>query len=139
MELKPTQNPNNINNQNAPMPNQIIYQNVPNQNIPYATGQAVVVQPQYVVPVASNQIYVATINNNIFKLDPVYLNCPFCRQNITTTVETSFSCLACCICMFTGLTLYLCIQLCRGKDICCQDAIHICPCCGKQLGYYKAI
>ena len=136
MEQKPLNNQNNINvsqnPQNAPIP---IQNNAP----PYISGQAIIVQQPYVVPVASNQVFVATLNSEIFKLDPVFLNCPFCHQNVTTSVETSFSFCACCLCMCTGLTIYLCIQLCRGKDICCKNAIHICPSCGKQLGYYSAI
>ena len=97
-------------------------------------------RPQYVIPVASNQIYAAgIINNDIFGLEPVLITCPFCHQNVTTTVEPSWSCCACLICMFTGLLIFICIQLCRNKHICCQDAVHICPNCNNKVGSYKAI
>ena len=104
----------------------------------------IIAQPQqpiqYVIPVASNQIYAAPMyNSDIFMLDPVLINCPFCHQNVTTTVEPTFSCCACCICLCTGLLIFILIQLCRNKNICCQDAVHYCPNCNNKVGFYKAI
>ena len=97
-------------------------------------------QPQYVVPVASNQIYApVVINSDIFRLEPVLINCPFCHKNVTTTVEPTFSCCACLLCMCTGLLIFICIQLCRNKQICCQDADHFCPNCNNKIASYRAI
>ena len=78
------------------------------------------------------------IHPNMFKTTPVSLNCTFCKKPITTTVTQTFNCCACCLCWCTGLLLYVCIQLCRGKDICCYDARHTCPYCGNVVGTYTA-
>ena len=75
---------------------------------------------------------------NMFKLQPVSLNCNFCHKPITTTVTQEFNCCACLLCWCTGLLWYVCIQACRGKDICCYDARHTCPSCGNVLGQYTA-
>ena len=93
------------------------------------------------VPVASNQVVAINqqLDPNQFKLSPIVVKCPYCFQTTTTTVETSCSCCACCVCFMTGFVLYLCIQSCRGKEYCCQDAVHRCPNCGKDIGFYKAI
>jgi hypothetical protein len=133
------------NNMNNPSIN--VYQNIPAQNMRQPVqnmGQPIIIaqpiQPsQYVVPIANNQVYAVNLYDNIFKLEPVLINCPFCRQTVTTTVEPTFSCCACCICMFTGLLIFLCIQLIRDKEICCQDATHYCPNCNNKVGIYKAI
>ena len=73
---------------------------------------------------------------NLFKVNPVALNCPFCKKVITTTVTQSFNCLACVVCWCTGCLCYMCIQMCRGKDICCYDAKHTCPYCQAVVGNY---
>ena len=134
----------NANNMNNPSVN--VYRNVPAQNMGQpvqnmAPPIIIAQSPEYVVPVTNNQIAVASViyDNNIFKLNPVLIQCPYCRKNVTTTVEPSFSCCACCVCMFTGLLIFICIQLIRGKEICCQDATHYCPNCNNKIAVYKAI
>ena len=57
---------------------------------------------------------------------------------VTTLVTKEFNCCACLLCFCTGLIWYVCIQACRGKDICCYDARHTCPSCGNVLGQYTA-
>lgn len=98
---------------------------------PQVVGQAQVVSNQTGTPVI---IQSATNFNTV----PVSLVCQFCKQPVTTTVETSCSCSACCLCCWTGFVVYACIQACRGKNICCKDAKHTCPNCNRQLGYYEA-
>ena len=78
------------------------------------------------------------VHPNMFKTTPVSLTCTFCHKPITTTVTQTFNCCACCLCWFTGLLIYVCIQACRGKDICCYDASHTCPYCGNVVGTYTA-
>ena len=77
-------------------------------------------------------------NPRMFKTTPVALNCLFCKRPITTTVITKCNCCACLLCWLTGLLLYVCIQCCRDKDICCYDAEHRCPHCGNVVGTYTA-
>jgi len=103
---------------------------------PQPGQQPVIVNP---VPVATNQVAVQGVNQEQFKLSPVVTKCPHCFQTITTTVETQCSCCACCVFCMTGLLIYLCIQCCRNKDFCCQDATHKCPNCGKDIAFYKAM
>ena len=109
-------------------------------------------QPQYGQPVANavpqggmpntivvnQQVPAVMINPNMFKTTPIAITCTFCNKPITTTVTQKFNCCACCLCWFTGLIWYVCIQLCRGKDICCYDASHTCPYCGNVGGTYTA-
>ena len=78
------------------------------------------------------------VHPDMFKTTPVALNCTFCHKPITTNVNKTFNCCACCLCYFTGILLYVCIQCCRGKDICCYDASHTCPYCGNVVGTYTA-
>ena len=71
-------------------------------------------------------------------LSPVSTTCPFCRTTVTTTVEESFNCCACLLCCYTGILIYVCIQLCNDKSILCCDATHRCPNCGAVIGQYLA-
>ena len=104
----------------------------------YATP--VIIQPNSNI-IVSNQMMPRglIISPEIFRKEPVSIICPFCQILIRTQVEQSFNCCACCLCCFTGLMLFLCIQICSGKDIGCMDATHRCPACGKALGQYTAI
>ena len=83
-------------------------------------------------------ITTVVINPDYFKLNPITIQCPFCHRMITTDVKTSWSCLALCLWGFTGWIPYFCIQCCRGKELCCQNAVHYCPCCNNQIGKYSA-
>ena len=109
-------------------------------------------QPQYGQPVASavpsggmpNTIIINQQNPNtmmnpmMFKTNPIAINCGFCNKTITTTVIKKCNCCACCLCWFTGVCIYLCVQACRNKDLCCYDATHTCPNCGNVVGTYIA-
>jgi hypothetical protein len=122
------------------------YQPYPNQVPSSQFGQPQVIQqPQMaqpqtgqaqVVPITTNQM---VDYPNKYKLSPVVTKCPHCYQQVTTNVETQCSCCACCVCCMTAFVVYACIQCCRGKDICCQDAVHRCPSCQKDIYYYKAM
>ena len=81
------------------------------------------------------------VNPNMFKTNPIALNCTFCNKPITTTVNKEFNFGACCICFLTGLICYLIVQACRNKDLCFYDATHTthtCPYCGNVVGTYNA-
>ena len=85
-------------------------------------------QPQVVTVVAGQN----------FGTKPISLTCQFCKNPVTTTVQKKCSCGACCLCWFTGLFIWICIQCCRNKEINCYDATHLCPSCGQQLGTYTS-
>ena len=96
--------------------------------------QPVVVQPAIVV----NQVSPVVVNMPKLGLSPIATTCPFCRTTVTTTVEESFNCCACLLCCYTGILIYVCIQLCNDKSILCCDATHRCPNCGAVIGQYLA-
>ena len=64
--------------------------------------------------------------------------CPSCKNQITTTAVQTFNCGTCLLCCWTGYVLFICLQLCRGKDICCYDAVHRCPVCGQTVAIYNS-
>ena len=95
--------------------------------------------PQGPVPIIINQDQpVTVVNPNMFKTTPIAMTCMFCKKPMTTVVTKKFNCCACLLCYCTGLLCYICIQCCRGKDICCWDADHTCPLCGNLVGTYIA-
>ncbi len=97
---------------------QPIYQ-IPNQNQPIVVNQ--------IIPVSPIQL----------KTNPVSTVCPFCRNNITTVVETEFNCLNCCFCCW-NMVLWLIVQLVREKELNCTNATHKCPMCHRIIGQYNA-
>ena len=88
--------------------------------------------------VINQQSPAVMIHPGMFKTNAIALNCTFCHKPITTNVNKTFNCCACCLCYFTGILWYVCIQACRGKDICCYNATHTCPYCGNVVGTYQA-
>ena len=72
-----------------------------------------------------------------FRTKPICTTCFNCQSNIVTRTELEFNCIACCCFLFTGI-LYICVQACLDRNICCCDVIHRCPKCGKILGKYKS-
>ncbi len=104
--------------------------------VPPPMGQPPMGQP-IIVNQATPQV-VNVVGAQTFKTVPVSMTCQFCKNPVTTTVEKSCSCGACCLCIMTGFIFYACIQCCRGKEICCCDAVHKCPSCQQQLGAYQA-
>ena len=99
---------------------------------------ATVSSSEVVVNQPAPEVALSALNPDIYKIAPVTVKCPFCKKVVTTSVETSCSCAACCFCCWTGYLIYMCIQCCRNKDICCCNAEHSCPSCGKQIGHYSA-
>ena len=100
-------------------------------------------QPGYVIPqqpVVTNQVQPQVVNviNYNFGTTPIMMNCQFCKSPINTTVEKQWNCCTCCLCWMTGLVFFICVQSCRGKELCCYDAVHKCPNCGQILGYYNS-
>ena len=98
----------------------------------YLTTESVVIN----VPTTINQI--APTKYYKFETSPIVIICPFCHQTVTTTTECEFSCGSCCLCLFGGLLLYVCIQLCRGKSLLCENVTHKCPNCGRVVGVYNS-
>jgi hypothetical protein len=122
------------------------YQPYPNQVPSSQFGQPQVIQQPQMAQPQTGQAQVVPITTNQmvddpkkYKLSPVVTKCPHCFQQVTTNVETSCSCCACCCCIISIFFIYACIQCCKGKDICCQDAVHRCPSCQKDIYYYKAM
>lgn len=114
---------------------------IPSSQFNVQPQQQVIMQPQQMgpvqaVPITTNQI---VDDPKKYRLSPVVTKCPHCFQTVTTNVETKCSCCACCVCCMTVLVIYLCIQCCRDKDFCCQDAVHKCPSCQKDIFFYKAM
>ena len=115
--------------------------NPPQQQPQYGQPLATAVAPGGMMPntiVINQQNPNAMMNPMMFKTNPIAMNCGFCNKTITTTVIKKCNCCACCLCWFTGVCIYLCVQACRGKDLCCYDATHTCPNCGNVVGTYIA-
>ena len=95
--------------------------------------QGVVVYEQQ-TPATNNQ----NANQIIFKSTPVSAICPNCGYNGLTRTVTTCSIANCLCCWFTDPICWCCFQLCRGKDLNCNDAVHSCVRCGAVLGSYSA-
>ena len=137
---------NNIQNQNynpqiqqGGIPQQMGIQTIPYGNQPQY-GQPVMIQPMQGGAIVVNQATPTVIISRPLNLgtSPVSTTCPFCRNFVATVVEQSFNCGTCCLCWCTGFCFFALFQLCRGKDICCYDAVHKCPRCGKIIGTYDS-
>ena len=138
-----------------------IQQNVPQypqpglaQNQAYTYGQQQYAQQQNGTPViissslpqGGNAVIinqsipsvVITTTPKMAGTSPVQMTCPFCRQQITTSVETSCNCITCFLCWVTGCCFFCCFQLCMGKEIGCCDAVHRCPSCQVVIGAYSS-
>ena len=114
---KPTYEPP-TQNQQQPI---IAQQYAPNQQNPY-----IVVQQQY-----------TSIPQVKFKTKPVIIVCPYCKNNITSIVETHFNLLNCCFFSFFPC-IWCLVAVCNDKEFCCCDATHKCPTCGNLLGKYHS-
>lgn len=66
-----------------------------------------------------------------------FLRCK-CEYAGLTAVTKACSCGNVCCCIFTSPMCWIFFQACRGKDINCYDAQHICSKCGSMIGEYKA-
>ena len=92
-------------------------------------------------PIVVNQAQpqqVINVVNAEFGTQPVSITCQFCKTPVTTNVQKTCSCCAFCLCCWTGLLIWICIQCCRKKEINCWDAQHTCPNCGQILGNYQS-
>ena len=114
---------------------------IQNQPLVYNNQYGQPIQPQgvYMQPaIIVNQASPIVTNNSNAGLSPYTTVCPFCRSQITTSVETSWNCCACLLCCYTGFLIYACIQLCNNKSLLCCDATHRCPNCGSIISHYYA-
>ena len=118
---------------------------IPGQAMPIQPGQPITPiaqpypnQPMYQPPIANQQqpivVYQQPLN---LKTSPANVVCPYCRNQVVTLVETNFNCLNCLFCCWF-VELWLIIELVRGKDLNCTDAVHKCPSCGQVIGNYSA-
>ena len=69
---------------------------------------------------------------------PHNVTCPFCHQNIMTSVEASCNMGSCCLCFWLSCIIWAIILLCMGKEIGCADATHKCPNCKNVIGVYRS-
>ena len=83
-------------------------------------------------------VIVNQVRPDDFKVDPIALKCQFCGKMVTTKVKKDINICACLLCYCTCLLFYICVQLCRGKSLCCWNAEHRCPQCGNVVGTYSA-
>ena len=102
-----------------------------------------VVQNQNIYTTTSSSSRPVIINRYIprnveFGSCSVDMNCPFCYNFISTETECSCNCGACCLCLVVGLFFFVCIQLCKGKSIFCNNVIHKCPICRQIVGTYSS-
>ena len=104
-----------------------------NQQQPIVVQQYAPTQQQHYVV----QQQYAVIPQAKLKTPAVTTICPFCKNNVTTIVETNFNILSCCFCYLFPL-FWLLYNVCADKEFCCSDATHTCPQCGNIIGKYKA-
>ena len=69
---------------------------------------------------------------------PHTVTCPFCHQNVTTSVEASCNMGSCCLCFWLSCIIWAVILLIMGKEIGCADATHKCPNCKNVIGVYRS-
>ena len=85
----------------------------------------------------SNPVTNAPIITQEFRDKPISTICSSCHRQIVTRTKMKFNCVACFCFLFTGI-LYICVQACLDKNICCCDVIHRCPNCGVVLGEFES-
>ena len=85
----------------------------------------------------SNPVTNAPIITQEFRDKPISTICSSCHRQIVTRTKMKFNCVACFCFLFTGI-LYICVQACLDKNICCCDVIHRCPKCGVILGEFES-
>ena len=94
-------------------------------------------QPQGIISNQQTPQFVINTITPTFGTQPVSINCPFCKQPITSNVSRSCSIGSVLLCICTCFIFWVCVQCCRNKEITCCNAKHTCPNCGKTLGYYE--
>ena len=93
-------------------------------------------QPVQAAIVVNQVAPVVTVSTNT--TSPFRTVCPYCKNSVTTNPILTFNCNACLLCCWTGLLFFVCFQLCRGKEVGCNDANHNCPICGNTISHYTA-
>ena len=143
--IEPIQPPNQLQGYGQPIPPAAAPYNPPPsyekptyEPPPQYQQQPIVVQ-QYAP--TQQQHYIVQQYGNIpqakVKTSQVTTVCPFCKNNVTSIVETHFNILNCCFCYL--FPLFWCLyQLCADKEFLCNDATHKCPRCGNIIGKYNA-
>ena len=95
-------------------------------------------------PIVTNQVNPAPVHCiplsdiNTWGSLPHNVTCPFCHQNIMTSVEASCNMGSCCLCFWLSCIIWAIILLCMGKEIGCADATHKCPNCKNVIGVYRS-
>jgi hypothetical protein len=67
-----------------------------------------------------------------------FVYCPYCKNQAFTKIEKSCSVSNIICCAVTVLILWVPFQLCRSKDLSCNNAIHYCNRCNNVLANYRA-
>ena len=95
-------------------------------------------------PIIVNQVNPAPVHCiplsdiNTWGSIPHNVTCPFCHQNVLTSVEASCNMGSCCLCFWLSCIIWAIILLCMGKEIGCADATHKCPNCKNVIGIYRS-
>ena len=107
---------------------------------PQFNEQQMMPQPIQANTIVINQQVPNIVFTNISKIgtSPFSTTCQYCRTLIKTNVEKTCNCCVCLMCCYTGFIIFAIIQLCSGKEVCCCDAVHKCPNCGRILATYSA-
>ena len=89
----------------------------------------------------NNEIIVNQVEpytKNVIRSSSFSTTCQHCQQKVMTKSVQTFNCGTCLFCCCTGMIIYCVIQLIRGKDICCYDAVHKCPNCKQIIAEYES-
>ena len=135
---------NNNLNSNSSAIRQVHYNNNANyqQGVQQPYAQPVLVQGGFPSGIIANQPLQAPniimTGRPSFGKIPVSTICQFCRNQMTTAVQSSFNFGAFLLCWFTGFICVICIQCCLGKKVGCCDAVHKCPVCGQTVAIYNS-
>ena len=95
-------------------------------------------------PMISNQVNPIPIHTiplsdiNSWGSIPRKVTCPYCHQNVTTSVTASCNMGSCCLCFWLSCIIWAIILLAMGKEIGCADATHKCPNCKNIIGVYRS-
>jgi hypothetical protein len=76
---------------------------------------------------------------SILKSEPVYLQCPSCRNTGKTIVKTSWNTYDVILFIATIGLGWLVVKVICSKDFNVYDAEHSCSSCNKRLGKYSAL
>ena len=71
-----------------------------------------------------------------FSPESIRMECPHCRESISTNVEKVLNIKAILTAIGTCFVGFVCFQICNNKKIGFHDYIHSCPNCGDEIGAY---